>query len=43
MSDGVLVLLVIYTDWKKNQTIENVRQLYASRPIIVRQLRFVVS
>jgi len=27
ISDGVSVLLVIYTDWKKNQTIENVRQL----------------
>jgi len=24
---GISVLLIIYTDWKKNQTIENVRQL----------------
>jgi len=27
ISVGVSVLLVIYTDWKKNQTIENVHQL----------------
>jgi len=27
ISDGFSVLLVIYTDWKKNQTIENVHQL----------------
>jgi len=35
MSDGVSVLLVIYTDRKKNQAIENVRQFIVSRHIIV--------
>jgi len=26
ISDGVSVLLILYTDWDKNQTIENIRQ-----------------
>jgi len=30
-----LVYCLLSTDWKKNQTFKNVRQLYASRPIIV--------
>jgi len=35
ISDGVSVLLVIYTDWKKNQTIENILLTFCGRVLLL--------